>query len=64
MQTCHINTKLEKKLLGFNYLAIFFSFLFELFSFMSLRGGQRPTWQSPTLMYIIPFFLFCGVSFG
>ncbi len=62
MQTHRTNTKLEKKLLGFNYLAIFF--LFSLFSFMSLRGGQRPTWQSPTLMYIIPFFLFCGVSFG
>lgn len=30
MQTCHTNTKIVKKLLGFNYLAIFFSFLFHV----------------------------------
>lgn len=30
VQTCHTNTKIVKKLFTFNYLAIFFSFLFHV----------------------------------
>ena len=56
MQTCHTNTKLEKNLLGFNYLAIFFSFLFHVIA----RRATPDVAISYTNVYNSIFFVLRG----